>query len=57
MSESGTLFHRWRDGEHDRVQLLEAYAFLLDGVIELYEATLDPAHLRFCRSRSPKPCW
>ena len=42
-----TLFHRWRDGERDNVQLLEAYAFLLDGVIHLYEATLNPAHLDF----------
>jgi len=42
-----TLFHRWRDGERDRVQLLEGYAFLLDGVIQLYEATLKPAHLDF----------
>jgi hypothetical protein len=43
----GTLFHRWRDGERDHVQLLEAYAFLLDGVLHLYEATLRPAHLDF----------
>jgi uncharacterized protein YyaL (SSP411 family) len=42
-----TLFHRWRDGERDNVQLLEGYAFLLDGVIQLYEATLKPAHLDF----------
>ena len=42
-----TLFHRWRDGERDHVQLLEGYAFLLSGVIELYEATLEPAHLDF----------
>jgi len=42
-----TLFHRWRDGERDRVQLLAGYAFLLDGVIQLYEATLKPAHLDF----------
>ncbi len=45
--KSKTLFHRWRDGERDNVQLLEAYAFLLSGVIELYEATLEPAHLDF----------
>jgi uncharacterized protein YyaL (SSP411 family) len=44
---TGTLFHRWRDGECDNVQLLEGYAFLLSGVIELYEATLEPAHLDF----------
>ncbi len=43
----GTLFHRWRDGERDHVQLLEGYAFLLDGVIQLYEATLVPGHLEF----------
>ena len=27
--------------------MLEGYAFLLSGVIELYEATLEPAHLDF----------
>jgi uncharacterized protein YyaL (SSP411 family) len=43
----GTLYHRWRDGERDAVQLLEGHAFLLDGVIHLYEATLAPAHLDF----------
>ncbi len=42
-----TLHHRWRDGERDNVQLLDGYAFLLAGVIELYEATLEPAHLDF----------
>jgi hypothetical protein len=41
------LHHRWRDGERDGVQLLESYAFLLSGVIELYEATLEPEHLDF----------
>jgi uncharacterized protein len=42
-----TLYHRWRDGERDNVQLIEGYAFLLDGVVHLYEATLDPNHLDF----------
>ena len=42
-----TLYHRWRDGERDSVQLLEGYAFLLAGVIELYEATLEAEHLEF----------
>jgi uncharacterized protein YyaL (SSP411 family) len=42
-----TLFHRWRDGERDNVQLLEGYAFLLEGVIQLYEATLETKHLDF----------
>jgi hypothetical protein len=43
--KSGTLSHRWRDGERDNVQLLEAYALMLAGVLELYEATLEPKHL------------
>jgi uncharacterized protein len=41
------LHHRWRDGERDNVELLQGYAFLLSGVIELYEATLNPEHLNF----------
>ena len=45
--KSRMLFHRWRDGEHDNVQLLEGYAFLLSGVVEFYETTLDPKHLDF----------
>jgi uncharacterized protein YyaL (SSP411 family) len=44
---SKTLFHRWRDGERDDVQLLEGHAFLLSGVIEFYEATLEPEYLDF----------
>lgn len=44
---SKTLYHRWRDGERDSVQLLEAYAFLLSGTFDLYEATLDPETLEF----------
>ncbi len=46
-AKTRTLYHRWRDGERDRVQLLAGYAFLLAGVIDLYEATLDPKHLEF----------
>jgi uncharacterized protein YyaL (SSP411 family) len=42
-----TLYHRWRDGQRDQTQLLESYAFLLSGVIDLYEATLKPEHLDF----------
>ena len=41
------LYHRWRDGVSDQVQLLESYAFLLSGVLDLYEATLAPKHLDF----------
>lgn len=46
-AKTKTLYHRWRDGERDKTQLLSAYAFLLSGTIELYEATLEPQHLEF----------
>ena len=46
-SSNRTLHHRWRDGERDEAQLLSAYAFLLGGVLDVYEATLDPAALEF----------
>jgi hypothetical protein len=45
-----TLYHRWRDGQRDSVQLLAAYAFLLAGLIDLYEATLDSVHLEWAQS-------
>jgi uncharacterized protein YyaL (SSP411 family) len=46
-AKSKTLYHRWRDGARDNVQLLESYAFMLEGVIQLYEATLESKHLDF----------
>ena len=46
-AKAKSLCHRWRDGERDNVQLLEGYAFLLAGLIELYEATLAIEHLEF----------
>jgi uncharacterized protein YyaL (SSP411 family) len=42
-----TLYSRWRDGERDKVQLLDAYANLASGVLDFYEATLDPELLQF----------
>jgi hypothetical protein len=42
-----TLYHRWRDGERDSVQLLRGYAELLAGTLDLYETTIEPAHLDF----------
>jgi uncharacterized protein YyaL (SSP411 family) len=46
-AQTRTLSHRWRDGERDKVQLLEGYAFLLAGVLDLYEATLKAEQLAF----------
>jgi uncharacterized protein YyaL (SSP411 family) len=42
-----TLHNRWRDGARDTVQLLDAYAFLLGGVVDLYQVTLEEEHLQF----------
>jgi hypothetical protein len=42
-----TLYHRWRQGERDSVQLLAGYANLCASALDLYEATLAPAHLDF----------
>ncbi len=46
-AKTKTLYHRWRDGARDSAQLLDDYAFLLSGVLDLYEATLEPKHLDF----------
>jgi uncharacterized protein len=46
-NKNKTLFHRWRAGEHNHAQLLEDYAGLLSGTIDLYEATLEPKQLDF----------
>ena len=41
------FFSRWREGETDTVRLLDASAFALLGLLDLYEATLEPAVLAF----------
>jgi hypothetical protein len=46
-ARSKTLYHRWRQGGRDSVQLLTAYANLLCGTLDLYETTLEPKHLDF----------
>lgn len=46
-ANTGTLHHRWRDGERDDAQLLDAYAHQVAAALHLYEATLEPAHLEF----------
>ena len=45
--KSGRLYHRWREGERDSMQILESHSYLLEGVIDLYEVSLDPEHLEF----------
>ncbi|MBL4846066.1 MAG: thioredoxin domain-containing protein [Planctomycetes bacterium] len=42
----GVLHHRWREGEAKVEGLLEDYAFLTWGLLDLYEATYDPRWLK-----------
>jgi len=42
----GRLMHRYRDGEAAVLAFLDDYAFLIWGLIELYETTFDVQHLR-----------
>jgi hypothetical protein len=53
-AKSKALYSRWRDGERDNVQLLDAHANLAAGVIQLYETTLDPKQLEFALALAEK---
>ncbi len=44
-TDAGDLVHRWRNGEAGIPGLVDDYAFLVWGLVELYQTTFDPAHL------------
>lgn len=44
--QDGRLYHRYREGEPAVMAFLDDHAFLVWGLIELYEATFDVAYLR-----------
>ncbi len=46
LTKDGQLLHRFRDGQAGIAGYLEDYAFLTAGLLDLYEAGFDPAHLR-----------
>ncbi len=45
-TEEGRLLHRYRTGTAGLTAPADDYAFLAWGLVELYEAAFDPAHLR-----------
>lgn len=44
-NKDGRLIHRYRDGEAGLPAHVEDYAFLIQGLLDLYEAVFDPAYL------------
>ncbi|MFX0079813.1 MAG: thioredoxin domain-containing protein, partial [Candidatus Hermodarchaeota archaeon] len=42
----GRLLHRYRDGEAGILAFLDGYAFMIWGLLELYETTLEPEFLQ-----------
>ncbi len=45
-SKDGNLMHRYREGEAGLPSHVDDYAFFVWGLLELYEATFDPAWLK-----------
>ncbi|MCA9393784.1 MAG: thioredoxin domain-containing protein [Candidatus Omnitrophica bacterium] len=45
MLTDGHLLHRYRDGESSIPGMLEDYAFFINALIDLYEATFDPLYI------------
>lgn len=46
-SETKLLYRRWRKGERKIVGMASDYAFLIQGLIDLYEADFDPGWLEW----------
>jgi uncharacterized protein YyaL (SSP411 family) len=43
--DGARLYRRWREGQRDIFALADDHAFLIQGLIDLYGADFDPAHL------------
>ena len=53
-AESGALLRRYRDGEAAVAGFLDDYAFLTQGLLDLYEAQFDLEHLETARRLTEK---
>ena len=49
MQREGRLLHSWRGGVPGAEGLLDDYAYLIAGLIELYQADFDAAHLEWAQ--------
>ena len=53
-TDSGRLWHAWKDGRARFNAYLDDYAALIDGLVELSQATFDPQYLhRACEFAAP----
>ena len=52
LNEKGELYHRYRDGEVAHRAFLDDYAYLVWGLLELYESTFNPYYLEKARDLS-----
>lgn len=50
LDQNGRLLHRYRDGQSGILGTLEDYAFFILGLLDTYEATLDPKYFRSARA-------
>jgi len=49
-AKKNLLYHRWRDGERKIAGMADDYAFVIQGLLDLYEADFDPRWLFWAES-------
>lgn len=54
--KDGRLLHRYREGESAIAASIEDYAFFIHGLIDLYEATFNPAYLKEAKRLTKDMC-
>ncbi len=50
MTDEGRVYHTWKAGEAKINGYLEDYAYLIEGLLDLYQATFDPRWYRASRT-------